>query len=217
MTTPLELKPCPFCGGEAESDSARNYRNISTGTPEKAAAIYCTKCSADMTWCYRDTPEIERDQVMTLLIEQWNTRATTSLEGDAVERVALRRTVLDILNSVAPAVENLACNQEQAVDEVLAAVNEVAIQAATATGLVAGEAAIRAAERERCAGPDLLAVMEKECWTLRCVDIPTGGGDADVAWEVVSHHMAKPHDRVIATGNTPIKALAAAIRAGGER
>ena len=70
----------------------------------------------------------------------------------------LRRTVLDILNSVAPAVENLACNQEQAdadgcmvkvsrqaVDEVLAAVNEVAIQAATATGLVAGEAAIRAA------------------------------------------------------------------------
>jgi len=79
------------------------------------------------------------------------------------------------------------------------------------------EAAIRADERERCAGPDLLAVMEKECWTLRCVDIPTGGGDADVAWDVVSHHMAKPHDRVIATGNTPIKALAAAIRAGGEK
>lgn len=91
--------------------------------------------------------------------------ALASLQGeDAVERVALRRTVLDILNSVAPAVENLACNQEQAdadgcmvkvsrqaVDEVLAAVNEVAIQAATATGLVAGEAAIRADERERCA------------------------------------------------------------------
>lgn len=84
-------------------------------------------------------------------------RALASFEGDAVERVALRRTVLDILNSVAPAVENLACNQEQAdadgcmvkvsrqaVDEVLTAVNEVAIQAATATGLVAGEAAIRA-------------------------------------------------------------------------
>lgn len=166
------------------------------------------------------------EQAMSQLARQ----ALASLEGDAVERVALRRTVLDILNSVAPAVENLACNQEQAdadgcmvkvsrqaVDEVLAAVNEVAIQAATATGLVAGEAAIRAAERERCAGPDLLAVMEKECWTLRCVDIPTGGGDADVAWDVVSHHMAKPHDRVIATGNTPIKALAAAIRAGGER
>lgn len=76
------LLGCPFCGGEAESDSARGYRNISTGTPENAAAIYCTKCSADMTWCYRDTPEIERDQVMKLLIEQWNTRAARQLMED---------------------------------------------------------------------------------------------------------------------------------------
>lgn len=74
----LELKPCPFCGGDAESDCQRHYRNISTGNLEKSAAIYCTKCSADMTWCYRDTPEIEREQVMLLLTEQWNTRATLS-------------------------------------------------------------------------------------------------------------------------------------------
>lgn len=57
----------------------------------------------------------------------------------------LRRLVLDLLNDVAPAVENLACHQEQcdqdgvmvkvsrqALEEVLSAVNEVAIQAATA-------------------------------------------------------------------------------------
>lgn len=53
----------------------------------------------------------------------------------------------------------------------------------------------------------LLRVMEQECWTLRCVDIQTGGGDADVGWEVVSHHQAKPHDRVIASGCTPEEAL----------
>ena len=89
MSMTMDLKPCPFCGGEAESDSQRGYRNISTGNPENAAAIYCTKCSADMTWCYRDTPEIERNHVMKLLIEQWNTRATASLQcEDAVERVA---------------------------------------------------------------------------------------------------------------------------------
>ena len=91
MTTPKEapeLKCCPFCGGEAESDSQRGYRNMTTGKPEAEAAIYCTSCNADMTWCYCDTPEIERDQVMTLLIEQWNARATPSFEGDAVERVA---------------------------------------------------------------------------------------------------------------------------------
>ena len=146
MTTPLELKPCPFCGGEAESDSARNYRNISTGTPEKAAAIYCTKCSADMTWCYRDTPEIERDQVMTLLIEQWNTRATPSLEGDAVERVAriISRAMLD--NPTGDTSEERAAKRKAIATEYAAA-----YVADLATGLVAGEAAIRADEREKCA------------------------------------------------------------------
>ena len=88
MSMTMELKCCPFCGGEAESDSQRGYRNISTGNPENAAAIYCTKCNADMTWCYRDTPEVERDQVMTLLIEQWNTRASTaSLDREKVARI----------------------------------------------------------------------------------------------------------------------------------
>ena len=73
------------------------------------------------------------------------------------------------------------------------------------------ESTIRADERERCAKPDLLAAMEQECWTLRCIDVPTGGGDADVAWEVVQHHMANPRDRVIASGKTPEQALTAAL------
>lgn len=87
----LELLPCPFCGGDAESDSQRGYRNISTGNPEKSAAIYCTKCNADMTWCYRDTPEIEREQVMSLLIEQWNTRAALSRQPSGERREAVAR------------------------------------------------------------------------------------------------------------------------------
>lgn len=86
------LEPCPFCGGDAESDSQRHYRNISTGNLEKSAAIYCTKCNADMAWCYRDTPEIEREQVMLLLTEQWNTRATLS-QPTADRREIVARTL----------------------------------------------------------------------------------------------------------------------------
>ncbi|MGX9392523.1 hypothetical protein ACWX0K_20550 [Nitrobacteraceae bacterium UC4446_H13] len=74
---------------------------------------------------------------------------------------------------------------------------------------------IRADEREKCAKNDLLLTMERECWSLRCVDIPTGGGDADVGWEVVGHHMAKPFERVVAFGRTPREAIATAIRSGG--
>lgn len=130
----------------------------------KTAWRYEIKCGpegeANYAWVYDADGEMvctAKTHHAEAIVTRMN--ALASLQGeDAVERVALRRTVLDILNSVAPAVENLACNQEQAdadgcmvkvsrqaVDEVLAAVNEVAIQAATATGLVAGEAAIRAA------------------------------------------------------------------------
>lgn len=72
------LAPCPFCGGEAENDSQRYYRNATTGRPETAAAVYCTKCNADMTWCYRDTPEVEPEHAMSLLVERWNTRHLAS-------------------------------------------------------------------------------------------------------------------------------------------
>jgi hypothetical protein len=147
------------------------------------------------------------EQAMSQLARQ----ALASLEGDAVERVALRRTVLDILNSVAPAVENLACNQEQAdadgcmvkvsrqaVDEVLAAVNEVAIQAATATGLVAGEAAIRAAEREKCEH----RVEELDCLYINDERCPFGGIPADPETSI---------------RREAIKECLAAIRSGGAK
>lgn len=52
-----------------------------------------------------------------------------------------------------------------------------------------------------------LDMIEREGWTLRGRDVPTGGDDYDVVWEVVEHYMAEPHDRVIGTGSTPLEAL----------
>lgn len=69
------LKNCPFCGGDAEMDSARGYRNMRTGHVKSAAAIYCLKCYADMTWCYEDTPHMTVEDVCDQLSEQWNARA----------------------------------------------------------------------------------------------------------------------------------------------
>lgn len=70
----MKLLPCPFCGQPAEADSQRAYRNMTTGNLEIAAAIYCTACSADMTWCYRDTPDVDRETAVASLVDQWNTR-----------------------------------------------------------------------------------------------------------------------------------------------
>lgn len=50
-------------------------------------------------------------------------------------------------------------------------------------------------------------VIEQNCWDLRCVDIPTGAGDADIGWQIVEHHMAPPKERVVGYGNSPLEAL----------
>lgn len=69
-----ELKPCPFCGGDAELDTMQAYRNISTKGLAYQAAVYCTQCSAHMTFCYADAPGIPREGVVADTINNWNQR-----------------------------------------------------------------------------------------------------------------------------------------------
>lgn len=64
---------------------------------------------------------------------------------------------------------------------------------------------------------EALAAVEDECWSVKCESYPTGGGDADVGWEVVSHHIAKPYDRVEGQGPTPLAAIRNAMRATGKK
>jgi hypothetical protein len=40
--------------------------------------------------------------------------------------------------------------------------------------------------------------LRDQSWDLRCFDMPTGEGDADIGWRVIQHHMAAPHERVVA-------------------
>lgn len=70
-----ELKPCPFCGGNAELDRNRHYRNISTGNFGCSVAVYCLDCNADMCLCREDMPDETLTDLVFFLQEQWNTRA----------------------------------------------------------------------------------------------------------------------------------------------
>lgn len=152
------LEPCPFCNGAAESDSQQHYRNITTGNLEKAAAVYCTACEAHMTWCYRDTPEIEREQVMELLVERWNTRAT--LTTPAPGREELRERIAGIKadpgdGTVVPDLAHVLARgfhamgwglPQHAAEDIIRT-----ILSALPVAPVIDEAAIRADEREKCA------------------------------------------------------------------
>lgn len=60
---------------------------------------------------------------------------------------------------------------------------------------------------------DAVKAVEQECWSIKCESYPTGGDDADVGWEVISHWQAKPHDRVEGRGKTPMAAITDAMAA----
>lgn len=59
----------------------------------------------------------------------------------------------------------------------------------------------------------LLDAMAAESMDLRCFDIPTGQGDADVGWRVIQHHMSEPTERVVSEvyKDDPRSAIRAAI------
>jgi len=72
--TPL---PCPFCGGEAETDLMQLFRHYRTGEPLSQPAVYCTVCSAQIAH-YPGDVDLSRDETMDLALTAWNTRAVNS-------------------------------------------------------------------------------------------------------------------------------------------
>lgn len=66
MSDSVELKPCPFCGGEAEIE---RY-----GTPRQSTIVCCTDCG-----CTIEGPEEFAHG------RQWNTRATDPLLDEMAE------------------------------------------------------------------------------------------------------------------------------------
>ena len=60
-----------------------------------------------------------------------------------------------------------------------------------------------------------LDALAENSWDLRCFDMPTGAGDADIGWRVIEHHMAKPHERTVGEvyQDDPRKAIDRAIEA----
>ena len=78
-----------------------------------------------------------------------------------------------------------------------------AVNALPALCVAADERDALREERDRMReDADLVGALRDNSWDLRCFDIPTGGGDADIGWRVIGHYMAAPNERVIAEVHT---------------
>lgn len=76
------------------------------------------------------------------------------------------------------------------------------------------ETQAREIERLR-ADKERLDFLQYESRDLRCFDMPTGSGDADIGWRVIGHFMAKPYERVLAEVYTDnVRAVIDAALAG---
>lgn len=63
------LKPCPFCGGDAELDTRKWFKS-GTGKIEEGIAVYCLQCPAEISIFMADVPDIDDETIASL----WNAR-----------------------------------------------------------------------------------------------------------------------------------------------
>jgi len=73
-----KLAACPFCGGDAESDTMQSFRRMRDGEISQAVSIYCTKCTAQVQMCHEDFPKHSPDDLLIILSDAWNIRIRKS-------------------------------------------------------------------------------------------------------------------------------------------
>lgn len=78
--TEIKLKPCPFCGGEAEIWEDTDTNEVQPLNEETTLSVWCSSCYCRPFWCRiqalryrRDREEILRNSKQKL-IEEWNRR-----------------------------------------------------------------------------------------------------------------------------------------------
>lgn len=85
MSKDIELKPCPFCGGDAIASGYSSYGSTAWVAPyaleqpksNHLCKIKCSLCNVSQPESYGSTPELVFKSSQT----KWNTRAPIKGEG----------------------------------------------------------------------------------------------------------------------------------------
>ena len=91
MDPTTKIKNCPFCGAPADLDAVRTFRSLTSGNLERAIAVYCTSCTAEISVCVHDVPEITPEDVVSM----WNDQPVMDNMQLLLQRLAYRLDRLD--------------------------------------------------------------------------------------------------------------------------
>lgn len=96
-----KLKPCPFCGGEAEWNSAgeSDFSYLVNGY----ASIRCFDCEAEIepVWTKRgDYSKEEAERCEREAVKKWNQRTESEAEKSSSNTIAQRNEFLELLYDI---------------------------------------------------------------------------------------------------------------------
>lgn len=117
--TPI-LKPCPFCGGDAELDCNGSFKHYSTGKTLRSIDISCTKCPVSIRICPDDfpgvTPEIVIDYWNVRTIERENQQLRADLETAKSDR---NKAAMQERQKYLPKIEELRADLKQCAEALI--------------------------------------------------------------------------------------------------
>lgn len=102
----LQLKPCPFCGGEARACPDTSYG---------AAIVFCPDGN-DCPVNPQAEAELDVGETLDDAVRRWNTRATTP-KPEASDSIAIDRAVAEALKQAAWACDKIAANADLCVSQ----------------------------------------------------------------------------------------------------
>lgn len=100
MNKTPELKPCPFCGGEARAILVREVGWV--------YRIFCPKCRMSENLAF-DKEKEELEKLIPKFIEEWNTRVYPKEVQEAIERNTAKNVISDEFMSKGDTHERFRC------------------------------------------------------------------------------------------------------------
>ena len=190
-----ELKKCPACGHAGTRRTVEVDDHCSCGMP------FCRSHEEDIVECDYCSFSAEYEDWQNRPTED-ALRAENERRGELLENVISEVAHFGYPESTPNAVGQAVSTEPEPAQLVEHAINTLKAE--------------NARLQKRVGELELYLALERECWDLRCIDIPSFCDDKEVGWIVIEHYMAEPKEREVGFGSSPVEAIRMALTTPAE-